>query len=113
MGEVPAAIASAAAEPPLAPRKPGQCVLLTKDRALQFVGSGESRVWVDNLYVRLVWPQANPAVEFVNIMGTDTYSVWFTNTTFQGDSSVDFGSRAVDPWQDAKLYFGGAALAKE
>lgn len=110
-GEVPAAIASAAADPPLAPRKTGQCVLLTKDRAFQFVGSGNSRAWVDNLYVRLVWPQNNPAVTHVNIIGADTYSIWFTNTTIQGDSSVDFGSRAVDPWKNARLYFGGAPAA--
>ena len=107
---VPPAVAQAAAQPPLEPLAAGQCVLLSKDRLLQFVGK-KTNTWIDNLYMRLVWPKNSPATDFINLMGVDTAKVWFTNSTWQGDTSVpDARHRALDPWQNANIYFGGGCL---
>jgi hypothetical protein len=108
-GPVPPEIAAAATQPPLVATIPGQCVLLIENRLFQWVNTG-SPTWVDNIYARLIWPQ-NATIGFhVNLMGADTNDVWFTNVTFQGARSPGAQSRALDPWQQANLYFGGALL---
>jgi hypothetical protein len=106
---VPPAMAAAAEQVPLVATLPGQCVLLSKDRIFQFGDDPRSPIWVDNIYVRLLWPPSTIAGSFVNLMGVDKDVVYLTNVTFQGDSSMVM-SRALDPWLKANVYFGGALL---
>lgn len=102
---LPAAItAAAAADPPLAKRKAGQCVLLTDDRIIQWKDK-TTPTWVSNLLLRFIWD--TPGEAFRNMLGVDTAVVWFTDITFQGDTTPDAKLRGVDPWSQASIYFAG------
>jgi hypothetical protein len=108
-GAVPDALAAAAATPPLADLKPGQCVLLTDDRLFQFQKKG-TPTWMDLLVIRLVWqPLKNR--DFINLMGVDTATVWLTNMTFQGDLTKPARARGIDPWEAGSIYIAGALFA--
>lgn len=80
---------------PLAPRKPGQCVLVA-DAELFTLGTG--RLWLHNLYLR---HKASQRDDFTSLAFTGedkTGQLWMTTCTLQGTGlydSVDTGCNGL------------------
>lgn len=101
-----------AADPPLEPLRPGQCILLAQEDALAIVGDD---IWVDNLYLRTLFTNAKQglarkdgyialtAIAPLNGTKLGSGARYFSRMTFQGDNK----GPTVGVFADEKVFVEG------
>ena len=87
-----------------------QCVLLLRAGLLSTLPAHAGTLWLDNLHFRSARPAADPAFYLMSSCATDTFKMWLTNCTFQGDGIGRNGIRGYGLAAGCRTFMSGVPL---